>query len=478
MKGEQRARLRQVRAAIRGSSPDTSVSSTLYPVYVAVIAAGTYGVPATQQLFRSIDQKWLAGHAQTPAGAVAAVVLAALLLTVVRFVGQVHGPVVPPLPYLEMVVASPMPRKVTLARNWRLSLAGSTIGGLLVGLVLGAGGAIANTVPPVVILPTALGGGLLGVLVAEFWLRGQLRGQPGTPPPGTPPTGTSPTGTSPTGIERGSSMLSRRLNALALLDITGLKRQSASNVTIGGAVLAGDLRTVRLDAARPTTNARRARLRASGPLTVIARRDVLGLRRAHWSALSGLGFAVAGSAGLMLSLLSPHTPTVAPLVSLLLCHLGFGTWCEGLRLHADNSGTSRLLGLPYRDTALAHLAVPVLAWTLTTLAVSAGLSLAGLLNPAALVWAVGTGALLAGTHLMAAFRGLPPIGVFGPQAGVLSMVFWYSKPLLATLLVGTAMAAWAVRSPAPWSVFCWMLILAAGVFAWGLALVGKRDRRS
>ena len=471
MTGEQKTQLKRVRAAILGDRPDTSTSSALYPVYVAVIAAGTYGVPATQQLFRSIDQKWLAEHAESPAGAVTAMVLAALLLTVVRFVGRVHGPVVPPLPYLELVVASPMPRKVTLARNWRLSLAGCTVGGLLVGLVLGAGGAITNTIPPVVILPTTLGGALLGVFVAEFWLRGQLRGQPGTPPPGTSPTG-------PTGSGRGPTMLGRRLNALALLDISGLKRQSASNATIGGAVLAGDLRTVRLDAARPITNARKARLRASGPLVVIARRDVLGLRRAPWSALSGLAFAAVGSAGLMLSLLSPHTPTIAPLVSLLLCHLGFGTWCEGLRLHADNSGTSRLMGLPFRDTALAHLAVPVLSWTLTTLAVSAGLSLAGLFNPAALVWALGIGALLAGTHLMAAFRGLPPIGVFGPQAGVLSMVFWYSKPLLATLLVGTAMAAWAVRSPAPWSVFAWMLILTAGVFAWGLALVGKRDRRS
>lgn len=160
-------------------------------------------------------------------------------------------------------------------------------------------------------------------------------------------------------------MLARRLNALALLDISGLKRQSASNVTIGGAVLAGDLRTVRLDAARPTTHARQVRLRASGPLVVIARRDLLGLRRTPWSALSGLGLAAAGAAGLMLSLLSPDTPTMAPLGSLLLCHLGFGAWCEGLRLHADNSGTSRLLGLPYRDTALAHLAVPVLGWTLT-----------------------------------------------------------------------------------------------------------------
>src|SRR5450631_4487959 len=114
-----KAQLRQVRAAILGNRPDTSLSSTLYPVYVAVIAAGTYGVPAAQQLFRSINEKWLAEHARTPAGAMAAVTLAAVVLALVRLVGRVHGPVVPPLPYLELVVASPMPRKVTLARCWR-----------------------------------------------------------------------------------------------------------------------------------------------------------------------------------------------------------------------------------------------------------------------------------------------------------------------------------------------------------------------
>jgi len=331
-----------------------------------------------------------------------------------------------------------------------------------VGLVVGAGGAIAKVAPPSAMVATTLVGTLLGLLTAEFWLRGQLQGQ-------SHPL--APAG-------RRTSMLSTRRNALALLDIAGLKRQSASNVTMGGAVLAGDLRTVRLDAARPARHARRVRLKASGPLLVIARRDLLGLRRAPWAALYGLCLATAGSAGLMLSMRSPDTPTIAPLISVLLCHLGFGAWCEGLRLHADNSGTSRLLGLPYRDTALAHLTVPVLGWTVTTLVVSALLSPAGLLTPLALAWALGTGALLAGTHLMAAFRGLPPIGVFSPQAGVPSMVFWYSKPLLATLLVGTGMAAWAVRSPAPWSVLAWMLILTAGVVAWGLALVGKRDRRS
>jgi hypothetical protein len=463
MTNAEKAQLRRVRAAILGNRPDTSLSSTLYPVYVAVIAAGTYGVPAAQQLFHSIDEKWLAEHARTPVGVIAAVTFAALLLTLVRLVGRVHGPVVPPLPYLELVVASPMPRKVTLARYWRVSRGGSAIGGLLIGLVIGAGGAIANVAPPAALLPATLVGALFGVLVAELWLRGQLQGQPQA---------------SSLGFRPDSLLLRRRRDALALLDITGLRRQAASNLTMGGAVLAGDLRTVRLDAARPTTHARRVRLRASGPLAVIAHRDLLGLRRAPWSALYGLGFAAAGSAGLMLSLQSPRTPTVAPLVSVVLCHLGFGAWCEGLRLHADNSGTSRLLGLPYRDTALAHLAVPVSCWALTTLVVGAGLSLAGLVGPTALVWALGTGALLAGTHLMAAFRGLPPIGVFGPHAGVPAMIFWYAKPLLATVVVGTGTAAWAARAANPWTAFSWLLIATAGVVAWGLGLVDKRDRRS
>ena len=51
MNGADKAQLRQVRAAILGTRPDKSLSSTLYPVYVAIILTGSYGVPAAQQLF-------------------------------------------------------------------------------------------------------------------------------------------------------------------------------------------------------------------------------------------------------------------------------------------------------------------------------------------------------------------------------------------------------------------------------------------
>jgi len=59
-----------------------------------------------------------------------------------------------------------------------------------------------------------------------------------------------------------------------------------------------------------------------------------------------------------------------------------------------------------------------------------------------------------------------------------AMIFWYAKPLLATLIVGTATAAWAARAASAQNAFVWMLILTAGVVAWGLGLVDKRDRRS
>ena len=104
--------------------------------------------------------------------------------------------------------------------------------------------------------------------------------------------------------------------------------------------------------------------------------------------------------------------------------------------------------------------------------------MAGLVRPTAFVWTLGAGALLAGSHLMASFRGLPPVGVFGPNAGVPSMIFWYAKPLLATLVVGTATTAWAARTTTPWVAFSCLLVLTAGVVAWGLKLVDKRDLRS
>jgi hypothetical protein len=126
---------------------------------------------------------------------------------------------------------------------------------------------------------------------------------------------------------------------------------------------------------------------------------------------------------------------------------------------------------------MAHLVVPVSAWFLTSIVVGAALLGTGLITPPALVWALSTGVLLAGAHLMAAFRGLPPAGMFGPQAGPPAMIFWYAKPVMAALIVGTATAAWAARADSLWNPLSWLLIVGALVGAWGRALVDKQDRR-
>src|SRR5674476_1152588 len=154
MTGGHKQRMREDRADIICHRPAKYPSDAQKPVYVAVRTAGAYGVPAAQQLFRSLDEKWLAAHAWTPAGVIVAGTVTVLLLTLVRLVGRVRGPVVPPLPYLDLVVASPMPRKVTLARNWRLSLGGSIIGGRPVGAA-GGGATLAIAGPPPPAAPTS-----------------------------------------------------------------------------------------------------------------------------------------------------------------------------------------------------------------------------------------------------------------------------------------------------------------------------------
>jgi hypothetical protein len=70
------------------------------------------------------------------------------------------------------------------------------------------------------------------------------------------------------------------------------------------------------------------------------------------------------------------------------------------------------------------------------------------------------------------FRGLPPVGVLGPQAGVLAMIFWFAKPLVATLIVGIATAAWAARAASPSG----RVLLPSGTLS-RCRLLGTRTRR-
>jgi hypothetical protein len=327
---------------------------------------------------------------------------------------------VPPLPYLDTIAVSPLDRALVLRPWWRLGLLGCLVGGLLIGLVVGAGLAIAALTSAWALLPAAGVGTAVGLLVAGSWLHGEVRSWPSGP--------------------RGAGVFLRHRRSLRALHLTTLRTQAASAVTVGGAVLAGDLRAARLDVGSPTTRGRRWRLRASGRSSVMVARDWLGLRRAAGTGVAGLLLVAAGGYALVQSA-TPGTPSIIALAGLVLAYLGVSAWSEGLRLQGDNAGTPPLLGLDPSGEAAAHLVLPGAGYVVTVVVVG---SLAVALAHATILgiaWAVLMCGLLLAAQVMAAFRGLPPAGIFSPNAGVPVMILWYAVPVLVPMIAGTTASA-------------------------------------
>lgn len=394
--------------------------NAVYVVYVAVVAAGAYGVPAAQQFFRFLDPAWMADHLTGVRGLLVGVAIVAALLLLAFRAGGVRGPVVPDLPYLDHVATSPIDRAVVLRRWWRLGLVGALAGGVITGLVVGAGLAIAAVTGPLVLLPTVVVGAVLGVLVAGAWLHGQVRQS--------------------TSGDLGPGTFLRQNRSLRAMQIATLRTQSARSITIGGGVLAGDLRAVRLDVSSPTTRARGRRLRARGPVGTVIGRDVLGLRRAPGAAVTGLVLSAVAAYGLV-HVATPGVPSIIALGAMLVGYLGVGQWSEGLRLQGDNVGTPPLIGLPSRTEALAHLVVPGALYAVTTLVVGGLTAAVGGGSLLGVGWALVMVIVLLAAQLMAAFRGLPPAAVFAPGRGVGTTALWYGVPLIVPAIVGTASTA-------------------------------------
>lgn len=422
-----RDRLTQAREVIRGGLPAEGNGNAVYAAYVAVIASLVYGVPASRAFFEFVDPAWLSRHLTGVQGVliVGAVVVALLLLA--HRLGSVRGPVVPDLPYLDHVVVSGLDRAVVLRRPWRLSLIGCLVGGLLTGAVIGTGMVVAKVASPLALVPTTLVGLAVGLGFAGAWLWGQVRSWP---------TGT-----------RGAGTVLREVRSLRALHLVGMRTQAARAVTIGGAVLAGDLRAARLDVASPTTRLRRRRLRARGPVAVVAARDLLGLRRSPGALLVGTVLS-GGGCWALAHAATPGVPNIVAFVGVVACYLGYGAWAEGMRLQGDNAGTPPLIGLAYGQEALAHVVAPSLLYAVVALLAGGVVALTSTGGVAVVVWPLAMVALVAGAHLMAAFRGLPPVSLFSPGSAVMSVAFWYARPLLLTVIGGVAASALLTRSGA------------------------------
>lgn len=412
---EDRERLEDALHVLHGSAGTGLVRRLLYVLYLIVIFGGVYGFNLLRAALVTSDPRWLDSVASVW-GVLAAGVAAAGLGLLAWRAGRVRGPVVPQLPFIDTVVASAIDRGVVLRERGLVVLIGGAGAGLLLGAL--AGGAVvgAGRGGVAVVLGAVVCGAGLGLALAWISVLGQAAASG----------------------SRRVRTLGAALRALRLVD---LREHAVRTTHIGGAVLAGDLRAARLDVAAPVTRARSVRLRSRGPWRTLIARDVLGLRRAPGRLAWGL-VGVAAAYGLIaVRATTPSLPLATGMLAMVLAYFAVGALAEGVRLLADNAGTPPLLGLGFRTEALLHLVVPVAMTLAVGLPASVLVAASDASIGIAVLAAAGMTLILAGTTLMAAFRGSPPDLSFIGEIGPMSMAYWYARPVTTAAISGGLLLA-------------------------------------
>jgi len=418
---------------LHGPGGDPARKEVAYAAYVAVILVGLYGFPLLRALVIAADREAMSSALRSPWSALVLIVVVAAVAVAAREAGRVRGPIVAPVPWIDHVVASSVDRWASLRPWFGYSLFASLFAGGLSGLLVGASFAGARAAG-LWILPTSLVVGLLvGLLTGVAWLVGQSR------------AGSSVDSMPLPAAVADAHWWVREVRRLGVHD---LRTQSSRSNRIVGGVHSGDLRAVRLEAARPITRGRHLRLRHRGPLMSLVARDVLGLRRSPAAGLVGLLLCAAAGAALGATLGSSAVPPLVGFVAALVSHLGFGALSEGLRLEADTVGTPPLFGAPPVRAAAAHLLVPATIHLVTTVVVGCltGVVLGADVG-AVLPWLVMTTVFLSGGSLLAAYRGRPPTSPFNPVPSVQTIAIWYSFPLILGILLIGGMVWGATQFP-------------------------------
>ena len=457
-----RERLADTRHVLHGPSGNPARKEVAYAAYVAVILVGLYGFPVLRALLLAADRDAMRSALRSPWTVLVVLGATAVVALLGREAGRVRGPVVAPVPWVDLVVASSLDRWAALRSWFGYSLFAVLFAGGLAGLLVGAAflGARAASWW---FVPVAVAVGLAVGLVGGS--RGR-RAPPRQPPPRPPARG------GPAGPRPGPAPPHEArwwVGEVRRMGLPDLRTQAARSNRIVGGVHAGDLRAVRLEAARPVTRGRHLRLRRRGPVSTLVARDVLGLRRSPGALLVGLVLTVLGGVTLGATLGSGAVPPLVGFVAAIVSYVGFGALAEGLRLEADTMGTPALFGMPPVRAAFAHLVVPGLAHLVTT--ALAG-SLTGVAVGAAvgdvLPWCVMTTVVLSGGSLLAAYRGRPPT-TFSAVPSPQTVAIWYSTPLvLCTLLVG-GMVWGAVQWP-----LSGLLVIASWVAGASIVYAGLR----
>lgn len=445
-----RDRLEDALHVINGGRSSGAMRQVLYALYLVALLGAIYGFTAVRGALTSIDPRVVDGVLGSWWSVAALAALGLAGAAAARWMGRLRGPAAPPLPYVDLVVGTGIDRFLALRGGAGAMLTAVVAVGVILGGLVGGGVWAAGRVGVAALLGGLVGGAALGAVLAWAWLAGQAARDTSGPAP----------------ARRRASFA----GALRSLRIADLRRQAIRSTHIGGAMLAGDLRAVRLDVATPVTRARSRRLRPGPAWVTVARRDILGLRRSPQPALVGalsLGVAMAALAA---ALAEPIIPAGAPVVAMALAYAGAGQLAEGLRLIADNAGTPPLLGIGFRAEAAAHLLVPA-AGTLAVGAV-AGLPVTLALGgpPATwLVWLVALTAVLLAAAALGAFRGAPPDTSFVPEFGPIAMVYWYARPLVLAAVSGGLLLARGADTAYPLGAAAIALVIGCGGLAWGLS---------
>ena len=168
---------------LHGEHGTGAVQRVLYAVYLLGLLAFTYGFTVARALFITSDPAWLHDRLLGPGAAVVAVLLAVALTVLVHGLGRRRGPVVPPLPWVDHVVAGPLDRAATLREWWLVSATLLVAGATVVAGVLGGGLWASGTTGPASLVVALLVGPALGAVVAAAWLAGQVgAGESGADP--------------------------------------------------------------------------------------------------------------------------------------------------------------------------------------------------------------------------------------------------------------------------------------------------------
>ncbi|MDO5502955.1 MAG: hypothetical protein Q4G67_07265 [Actinomycetia bacterium] len=451
MDANERAIVDQTQQLVDGGR-SASLRTILYALYVTALLLLSYGLTFSYAFFATQDPQWLRAQVLSWPALLALAVVALLGLATAWRAGQIRGPALPPLPWIDLIVSGPVDRAITLRRWWLMSAVLLVTGAVMVGAVIGGGAWTAQVGDPLWLIIGSVVATGLGLLLLLVWLAGQVAvGASGRVPPAWAP---------------------RR--ALRLLRLEDLRTQSSRGSRMGGAVLLGDLRALRLETAPPVTRGRSHRLKPGPSWAAIPRRDLLGALRQPGSLVIAAAVTVVAAATLSWSLLHPAVPVLFVLAAGLALHLGLSTAAEGLRLHGDNTGTPPLLGFSARGQAIGHLVLPLVVCATVAKASAALVAWAGGASGVSVLgivaWVGLMVLLVAGTVTASAFRGGAPVDAFLPQTGPIMMVVWVARQLLvATAAVG-GLTAWAARDG-------FGAVLVAGVLAtlaslwWGLSRV-------